>query len=262
MKTGIDLSSHQGTVSWGKVVADFAILRAGWSWYEGGMNIDQRFRENVTGAQAAGIPWGVYLYAYDRSPVAAVKSADRLADLLDSFQIPYPIAYDFEDGQYVTEGRREANTAICAAFLKRLQERGYYAMLYTYTNFARSFLDMGALASYDLWIADYTGKVGWTGPYGMWQYSAKGRLEAIGSGKVDVDLNIAYKDYPAIIRGAGLNGYGARPGDGEDCAALRREKEALEEEKAALEKRLEEIHQLSASAGGSLAGGVEKPAEL
>ena len=145
MKTGFDLSSHQGAVHWRRVEADFAMVRAGWSWYEGGMNIDQRFLENVAGAQAAGIPWGAYLYAYDKTPAAAVKSADRLADLLDPFQIPYPVAYDFEDSQYLSTGRK-ANTAICAAFLERLQERGCYAMLYTYTNFALGFLEMESLA--------------------------------------------------------------------------------------------------------------------
>ncbi len=50
MKTGFDLSSHQGAVHWRRVEADFAMVRAGWSWYEGGMNIDQRFLENVAGA--------------------------------------------------------------------------------------------------------------------------------------------------------------------------------------------------------------------
>ena len=206
-RQGIDVSAHQGLIRWNEVCADFAILRAGWSWYEGGMNIDQRFLENVSGVQDEGIPWGVYLYAYDKTPAAAVKSADRLADLLDKYQIPYPVAYDFEDSQYLSTGRK-ANTAICAAFLERLQERGYYAMLYTYTNFAQGYLDMESLASYDLWIADYTGKV---------------------------DLNIAYKDYPAIIQAAGLNGFGSHQGGGEDCAALRQAVETLEREKATLE---------------------------
>ena len=178
MKTGFDLSSHQGAVHWRRVEADFAMVRAGWSWYEGGMNIDQRFLENVAGAQAAGIPWGTYLYAYDKTPAAAVKSADRLADLLDPFQIPYPVAYDFEDGQYLTMGR-ERNTAICRAFLSTLQKRGYYVMLYTYTNFAKGYLQMEELAEYDLWVADYTGKVGWPGEYGIWQYTAAGSLAGI-----------------------------------------------------------------------------------
>ena len=38
MQTGFDLSSHQGAVRWERVKADFAMIRAGWSWYQGGMN--------------------------------------------------------------------------------------------------------------------------------------------------------------------------------------------------------------------------------
>ena len=199
MKTGIDISSHQGAVNWGKVVADFAILRAGWSWYDGGMNIDKRFLQNVAGAREVGVPWGAYLYAYDRTPAAARVSAERLADLLDQFQLPYPVAYDFEDTQYLGTGR-ESNTAICKAFLETLQGRGYYVMLYTYTNFAKGYLDMARLAAYDLWIADYTGQVGWPGEYGIWQYSGSGRAPGVAG---QVDLDRAYRDYPAIIRAAG-----------------------------------------------------------
>jgi len=222
MKTGIDISSHQGNVGWGKVTADFAILRAGWSWYDGGMNIDKMFLANVAGARGAGIPWGVYLYAYDRTPAAAVISANRLADLLDGYQIPYPVAYDFEDNQYLSKGRA-GNTAICKAFLETLQGRGYYAMLYTYTGFARAYLNMQELSAYDLWIADYTGQVGWTGEYGIWQYSGSGSAPGV-NGKVDLDR--AYKDYPAMIRAAGLNGYGGHQG-APDCTALQAENQAL-----------------------------------
>lgn len=227
MKSGIDLSSHQGTVDWGKVTAEFAILRAGWSWYEGGMNIDKQFLTNVVGAREAGIPWGVYLYAYDKTPAAARIAANQLADLLEQYEIPYPVAYDFEDNQYLTMGKA-ANTAICKAFLETLQGRGYYAMLYTYTNFAKGYLNMEELSAYDFWVADYTGKVGWAGPYGMWQYSGSGAAPGI---TVPVDLDRAYKDYPSIIQAAGLNGYGkdTENGDG-DCAALREENQVLREQ--------------------------------
>lgn len=222
-RNGIDVSAHQGLIRWNEVCADFAILRAGWSWYEGGMNIDQRFLENVSGVQDEGVPWGVYLYAYDKSPAAARISANRLADLLDKYQIPYPVAYDFEDKQYLQMSKGD-NTAICKAFLDTLQGRGYYAMLYTYTSFAKGYLRMEELAGYDFWVADYTGKVGWPGTYGMWQYSGSGEAQGI-TGKVD--LNTAYKDYPAIIQATGLNGYGKSQDDSARVRELEAEVTAL-----------------------------------
>lgn len=196
-KTGIDVSHHQGIIDWKQVNVDFAFIRAGWSWYEGGMNIDKRFVQNASDATTAKIPWGVYLYAYDKTPEAAEKSANILADLLDKYKFDYPVAYDFEDNQYLNFSRW-SNTQICDAFLKTLQSRGYYCMLYTYTSFAKTNLYMDNLSQYDLWIADYTGKVGWTGPYGIWQYSSKGKVPGIAT---NVDMNEAYKDYPSIIKG-------------------------------------------------------------
>lgn len=222
-KYGIDVSSHQGKIDWGKVKKDFAILRAGWSWYQGGMNIDTRFLENAAGVQAAGIPWGVYLYAYDKTPAAARIAANRLADLLDDYKLDYPVAYDFEDNQYLAMDKA-SNTAVCKAFLDTIRARGYYPILYTYTSFAKSYLEMDKLSEYDLWVADYTGKVGWSGAYTIWQHSAKGRTDGIST---DVDLNTAYKDYPKIIREAGLNGYSRPENDGARIAELEAEISAL-----------------------------------
>lgn len=238
MKNGIDISSHQGDVNWGQVTAEFVIIRAGWSWYEGGMNIDKQFLANVAGAEGAGIPWGVYLYAYDKTPAAAKIAANRLADLLDKYRIPYPVAYDFEDNQYLAMGKA-ANTAICKAFLETLQCRGYYAMLYTYTNFAKSYLDMERLSDYDFWVADYTGKVGWPGEYGIWQYSGSGTAPGISTA---VDLDRGYKDYPSIIRSAGLNGYGKA--ENADCAALLEENKALRQQAEEAQKKLADIRKI------------------
>lgn len=233
MKTGFDLSSHQGAVRWDQIKADFAIIRAGWSWYQGGMNIDTRFAENAAGAQGAGIPWGAYLYAYDRTPQAAERSAARLAEVLAPYRLEYPVAYDFEDSRYFS-GTRAANTAICRAFLEALQQRGFYVMLYTYTGFAISYLNMAELSAYDLWIADYTGKVGWPGEYGIWQHTGSGRLPGVTG---PVDLDYAYKDYPFLIRTAGLNGFGP---------AAPSPEEALREENRLLRQRLAEIGRLAA----------------
>lgn len=243
MKTGFDISSHQGMVDWNKIEGDFVLLRAGWSWYQGGMNVDKRFLENAAGAQEAGIPWGAYLYAYDRTPEAAKRSAGRLADLLDQYRLSYPVAYDFEDGQYLSGGK-EQNTAICRAFLGVLRERGYYGALYTYTNFAKGYLDMAELSAYDLWIADYTGKVGLSeGEYGIWQYTAAGSVPGI-TGAVDLDR--AYRDYPSIIEKAGLNGFGKGPAGGKESGeSLREENETLRKENGALRERMGEIRRIA-----------------
>ncbi len=48
----------------------------------------------------------------------------------------------------------------------------------------------------------------------------------LGIGTV-VDLNIAYKDYPALVRELGKNGFPKE--ETEDCAATRAERDALAE---------------------------------
>lgn len=56
---GIDVSSHQGTIDWERVVRDdiaFAYIKAS----EGGDFVDARFRENWAGAKAAGVARGAY----------------------------------------------------------------------------------------------------------------------------------------------------------------------------------------------------------
>jgi GH25 family lysozyme M1 (1,4-beta-N-acetylmuramidase) len=80
---GIDVSRYQGTINWAKVKESgisFVMIRAGWSWYTGGMNIDQNFVSYIEGAIASGLDVGVYLYAYDKTADAArisAKTSDR-----------------------------------------------------------------------------------------------------------------------------------------------------------------------------------------
>ena len=110
-----------------------------------------------------------------------------------------PIAIDVEGANLraLTPAKLSARVAEAAA---QLEAWNLYAMVYTYTNFADTALDMAALAAYDLWIADYRGTRP-TRKHGIWQYTSKGRVAGIDG---PVDLSHAYKDYPAIIQRAGL----------------------------------------------------------
>lgn len=59
--TGIDVSHHQGAIDWHAVAADdvsFVYVKVS----EGGDYRDPRYRQNLAGADAAGIPAGAYHY--------------------------------------------------------------------------------------------------------------------------------------------------------------------------------------------------------
>jgi len=66
-------------------------------------------------------------------------------------------------------------------------------------------LDMKRLSRFDVWVAQWNSECTYKGSYGLWQYSNSGKIDGIDA---RVDLDNAYKDYPSIIKNAGLNGYG------------------------------------------------------
>nr|DAY22249.1 MAG TPA: hypothetical protein [Caudoviricetes sp.] len=202
-RTILDVSKWQGRIAWDKVKAsgkiDGVMLRVLGS--KGGKPyVDPAFERNYAACTARGIPVGGYYYTCAATPqqTAAELAALRAALADKNFQLP--IAVDAEDPKLrgLTPAKLSARVAEAAA---QLEAWGLYATVYTYTNFADTALDMAALAVYDLWIADYRGKRP-TRKHGIWQYTSKGTVPGITG---DVDLNHAYKNYPAIIQRAGLS---------------------------------------------------------
>lgn len=198
----MDVSRWQGSIDWdavkrsGKI--DGVMLRVLGS--KGGKPyVDPAFERNYAACTARGIPVGGYYYTCATTPqqTAAELAALRAALADKNFQLP--IAVDAEDPKLrgLTPAKLSARVAEAAA---QLEAWGLYAMVYTYTNFADTALDMAALAAYDLWIADYRGTRP-TRKHGMWQYTAKGTIPGVSS---PVDLSHAYKDYAAIIQRKGL----------------------------------------------------------
>ena len=207
----IDVSSNQGEIDWSKVKADGVqgvILRAGWSWFEGGMDVDPRFIEYVQGAAAAGLDTGVYLFSYDLTPQAARIGAQKLVALLQPYRFTLPIAFDMESNQPRIQrlGRELTKTEavnICLSALEVIEESGYYAILYSNEAWWNTLLNDSRLERFDRWVAHVgVNQLDYDKPYGMWQYSWDGRIDGIA---VPVDLDYAYKNYPAVIRAAGLN---------------------------------------------------------
>lgn len=201
-KSGIDVSEWQGDIDWSKVRTDFVIIRAGY-----GRELsqrDKRFERNYAGAKSAGIPCGAYWYSYAMSEDEARREAAVCMEVLHGKQFEYPIYLDVEEQKVLALGRDKVS-AIIAAFLKELENSGYFAGLYMsayqLTNLTTDYIK----ERFAVWVANYdVTKPSYSGSYGMWQKSSKGRIAGI-SGNVDIDE--CYADYPKHIIGAGDNGF-------------------------------------------------------
>ena len=198
----MDVSRWQGNIDWKKVKAsgkiDGVMLRVLGS-KNGKPYLDPMFEEHYAACTSRGIPVGGYYYTCAVTPRQTAEELAALRAALKGKSFQLPIAVDAEDPKLrgLTSAKLSARVAEAAA---QLEAWNLYAMVYTYTNFADTALDMAALAAYDLWIADYRGTRP-TRKHGMWQYTSKGKIPGVSG---PVDLSHAYKDYGNIIQRKGL----------------------------------------------------------
>lgn len=212
---GVDLSVFNTQADFTKAKADgvkFAIIRAGF-----GNTVkqeDKMFKAHMDAALRAKLPVGAYWFSYATSVMEARAEAQVFLSLMAPYKgrVTYPLYCDYEYAS-IEYGEKMGIkpdkaliTAMIAAFCDEVRRAGWYAGYYTNLDFIRNRLDMDKLKNYDLWLADYT-----SGPdydCGMQQITSSGVVDGI-TGNVDVD--IAYKDYPTIIREKGLNGLKPEP---------------------------------------------------
>ena len=210
----IDISSHQGEVDFGRVKAagyTGVIIKAGQGLRQMGT-----FRDKyLPAALAAGMEWGAYWWSDAVTVEEARQEAQCFLKALEGLKPTYPVYMDQEYGAPcgtawgVGKGK-QLRTDMAKAFLETLQNAGYYAGLYASKDWLENWVDGTQLTAYDKWVAQYASKCTYTEPYGMWQHhgNVPGFTGYVDGISVPVDLNDCYKDYPAIIKGAGLNGWG------------------------------------------------------
>ena len=197
-RNGVDVSYWNGTgVDWTKAKAagiDFTIIRVGY----GKGNIDSTAEGNAKRAAAAGVGVGYYWFSYAQTAYEARAEADYLCNEIERIGIKptYPVCYDYEYDSEEKKPPKESIVNLARAFLARVKERGYYPANYTNLDYLnRGFADL--LGEYDLWYARW----GVSAPgreCGIWQYTSTGHPNGFTG---NVDMNICYKDYPAIIGG-------------------------------------------------------------
>lgn len=204
---GIDVSKWQGTIDWARVKPSgsvkFAILRAGYGSLV--KQKDNKFDFNYDACKRLGIPVGAYWYSYATTVNGAKREAQTFLKVIAGKQFEYPVWFDQEYEPKIKALTNAQRTEIVKAFCAEMEKAGYYTGLYCSRDWLVNYVNAAELKHLDIWVAAYGSAAGNVPlPYGMWQCSSTGKVNGI-TGNVDID--IAYKDYPAIIKKAKLNGF-------------------------------------------------------
>ena len=193
MKHGVDLSEMNGSVDFAALKAagvEFVILRCGFG-SDYAHQDDKRFEENVEKAEAAGLPWGAYLYSYAVTPSMAQSEARHTLRVLKGRKPLYGVWYDVEDSSQAGADL----VTLCQTYCTALEEAGLYCGIYSMLSWLNGKLNSSRLDRYDKWVAQWNATCDYQKPYGLWQYTDRWVI----GGKA-FDGNYAYKDYPAIIQ--------------------------------------------------------------
>lgn len=205
---GLDISSYQKGISFDSIKnsVNFLILRAGFTGWGTGVSYhkDDCFENFYKQAKTRNIPVGAYWYSCANTYEKGKAEAEYIYNnCLKDKQFEYPIYIDVEENRHQQVGKTAVANAI-KGFCEYLENKGYYVGIYANTNYFYNYIDTASLSMYDKWLAVWTDKKPSFkyGEFGLWQNSSSGSV-----GGYRVDTNIAYKDYPTIIKNAGLNGY-------------------------------------------------------
>lgn len=196
LRKGVDVSVYQGDIDWEKVKADgydFAFVRMAYRGYgtAGSLNLDGNYYQNITGAQAAGLDVGVYVFSQAVNENEAIEEAQFVIDNLQGMNLQLPVVFDPElirDEEARTDGiSGEQFTQNTIAFCEKIKEAGFAPMIYSNMYWEAFLLDLNQLKDYPIWYADYE-KIPQT-PYAFsfWQYSESGQVDGI-EGMTDLDV--------------------------------------------------------------------------
>ena len=206
----IDVSRWQGQIDWAQVAAagyKGAMLKtvstnSKMSKRADGLYIDPTFERNYRGARSAGLDVGVYYYTYATSEAMADAELALVREAVRGKELTMPVCVDVEENKLKPMSTLDI-TNLTAYALEQVEKMGFYAQLYTYTNYSNMELDMGRLANrWDVWLSDTTGHTPAVGyHYNAHQHTSEGRVPGISG---NVDLNVTEINYPCIIRKKGL----------------------------------------------------------
>ena len=195
---GIDLSEHNENVYFSdikKAGYSFVILRAGYGRYDSQKDI--LFEAYYKAAKAAGLAVGAYWYSHALNKEGARLEAQTFMNTVRGKIFELPLFLDMEEPDQFALGKG-AVSAMIRAFLTELKAAGKRPGLYMSSYFINNYVEDDIHKAYPLWVADYTGSLGYSGKgeVSIWQYSSTGRIDGYNN---NLDVNVMYKN---LIQGA------------------------------------------------------------
>ena len=144
----------------------------------------------------AGRETGVYFFSQAVTVEEAREEAQFLLDMLKDFDFNGPVVFDWENIDYDTartDGVGSAMvTAMANAFCQEVESAGYQPMIYFNRYIAYLIYELGGVADYPFWIAEYGETPEFYYDYQIWQYTDSGKVDGI-SGPVDMNIRLTRK---------------------------------------------------------------------
>lgn len=199
MLNGVDIASYQAGIDFGKVPADFVIIKA----TEGVTYVNPDCNRAFSNAKSHGKLLGLYHYA---SGGNAAAEADFFLKTIGNYVGQAILVLDWESGGNASFGKTDVTW--CKTWLDRVYSKtGVRPLIYMSQSVTKA-RDWSAVAkNYGLWLAQYVvdqrngykqdyehGMCGaWQYP-AIWQYTSGGYLTGWAA---RLDLNVAYMDKAA-----------------------------------------------------------------
>lgn len=188
---------------------DYVIIRAGST----NALEDPMFDKYYDAAKKAGLDVGAYFYSYAMTASEAKSDANKFLSYIKGKTFEYPCYLDFEEAKQRDDLTKAQKTTVCLTFMDIIADAGYMTGVYTGKSMSGG-MDIATIcARYELWIAHYyddtyssKGANGsaYSKNYGMYQYTSQKSISGITG---VMDANVCYKDYPALTKKYGFNGY-------------------------------------------------------
>jgi GH25 family lysozyme M1 (1,4-beta-N-acetylmuramidase) len=212
MMKGVDISKWQAKLTIAQIKGagyEFAIIRGGYS-SNGAIrtkNIDKSFENFYQQAKAIGFPVGAYYYSTARNSAEGLAEAKYFYEkCLKGKQFEMPIYIDVEDERWQGKDKNGVTNAIIE-FCNYLESKNLYVGVYASLSWFNTKIDVARLKYYTKcvakWVLGANAKptVSFSA-FDMWQYTDRGRIAG-----QNIDENIAYIDFPTVIKKANKNGF-------------------------------------------------------